>query len=242
MNLNPFFVLEDDPTPARNNQVVRAASLILSSLKFIHALRTETLEPDVFRGTPLCMSQFKRMFGTARLPSESGCMMNTDHESRHIVVLCRGQFYWFDVLKDNYDVGINEKELVANLKAIKQDASDVPIVEVAKSAVGILSTENRRIWADLREILEKSSENNKDALRVLDSALFVVCLDEVSPASSDELATNMLCGTYDIQQGVQCGTCANRWYDKLQIIVCENGSAGVNFEHTGKFYDYFIYI
>ncbi|CAG8481244.1 17884_t:CDS:2 [Funneliformis caledonium] len=233
LNLNPFFVLEDDPTPAKNNQIVRAASLVLSSLKFIHALRNETLEPDVFRGTPLCMSQFKRMFGTARLPSDNGCIMNTDHESRHIVVLCRGQFYWFDVLKENNDVGISEKELVTNLKTIKKDASGVPIVDVAKHAVGILSTENRRIWADLRDILEKSSENNKDALRVLDSALFIVCLDEVSPATGDELATNMLCGTYDIQQGVQCGTCANRWYDKLQIIVCENGSAGVNFEHTG---------
>lgn len=29
------------------------------------------------------------------------------------------------------------------------------------------------------------------------------------------------------------GTCLNRWYDKtLQLIVCENGSAGVNFEHS----------
>ena len=25
----------------------------------------------------------------------------------------------------------------------------------------------------------------------------------------------------------------NRWYDKLQIIVSENGAAGVNFEHAG---------
>lgn len=227
--------MEDDPTPARNNQVIRAASLILSSLKFIHALRAEILEPDYFRGTPLCMSQFNRLFGTARLPTGKGCTMSTSHESRHIVVLCRGQFYWFDVLKENNEVGINERELINNLKAIKEDASDLPVVDIAKNAVGVLSTENRRIWAELRDILEQSSENNKDALKVLDSALFVVCLDEVSPESSDELATNMLCGTYDIQQGVQCGTCSNRWYDKLQIIVCENGSAGVNFEHTGKF-------
>ena len=28
------------------------------------------------------------------------------------------------------------------------------------------------------------------------------------------------------------GTCLNRWYDKLQIIVCANGAAGVNFEHS----------
>ena len=32
---------------------------------------------------------------------------------------------------------------------------------------------------------------------------------------------------------VQCGTCMNRWYDKsLSIIVCQNGAAGINFEHS----------
>lgn len=31
---------------------------------------------------------------------------------------------------------------------------------------------------------------------------------------------------------MQIGTCTNRWYDKLQIIVAQNGTAGVNFEHS----------
>ncbi|CAG8501728.1 13530_t:CDS:2 [Ambispora leptoticha] len=208
LNLNPFFVLEDDPTPARNNQVVRAASLILSSLKFIQALRSETLEPDVFRGTHLCMSQYRRLFGTARLPTENGCKMDTDQNSKHIVVICRSQFYWFDVLNEDNEVAITEKELVANLKTIKQDALELPIIEVAKHAVGILSTENRKTWAGLRKILE-NSESNRDSLKVLDSALFVVCLDEVSPNTGDELANNMLCGSYEIQQAVQIGTCVD---------------------------------
>jgi carnitine O-acetyltransferase len=30
----------------------------------------------------------------------------------------------------------------------------------------------------------------------------------------------------------QAGTCLNRWYDKLQIIVCRKGTAGINFEHS----------
>lgn len=63
LNLNPFFVLEDDPTPARNNQLARASSLIYSSLKFVQAVRSETLEPDVWRNTPLCMNQFRYLFG-----------------------------------------------------------------------------------------------------------------------------------------------------------------------------------
>ena len=55
LNLNPFFLLEDDPTPARNDQVTRAASLTISALSFVRALRREELPPDNFRGKPLCM-------------------------------------------------------------------------------------------------------------------------------------------------------------------------------------------
>lgn len=44
LSLNPFFVLEDDPTPSRGSQLPRAASLILSSLGFIHDYRQGDLE------------------------------------------------------------------------------------------------------------------------------------------------------------------------------------------------------
>ena len=75
LNLNPFFLLEDDPTPARNNQVTRAASLVISALCFVRAVRKEELPPDTIRGSPLCMYQFSRMFGTARVPTDNGCVI-----------------------------------------------------------------------------------------------------------------------------------------------------------------------
>ena len=92
LNLNPFFLLEDDPTPARNNQVTRAASLVISALCFVRAVRKEELPPDTIRGSPLCMYQFSRMFGTARVPTDNGCVIGQDSDSKHMVVLCRGQF------------------------------------------------------------------------------------------------------------------------------------------------------
>lgn len=88
-------------------------------------------------------------------------------------------------------------------------------------------------------------------LDVLDKALFVVCLDDANPETASEQCSNMLCGTYKLDKGVQVGTCTNRYYDKvsayslqsetqadffasqLQIIVAANGAAGVNFEHSG---------
>lgn len=161
--------------------------------------------------------------------------MQSDHTSKHIVVICRSQFYWFDILDDNSDVILTEKGVARNLKAIVRDAENTPILEAAKSAVGVLTTENRRVWASLREVLTRdgTNSNNFECLRIIDTALFILCLDSVSPTTGTELSMNMLCGTTVIEKGVQIGTCTNRWYDKLQIIVCKNGSAGINFEHTG---------
>ncbi|KAI4275353.1 MAG: hypothetical protein LQ337_003298 [Flavoplaca oasis] len=234
LNLNPFFLLEDDPTPARNNQVTRAASLVISALSFVRAVRKEELPPDTLRGTPLCMYQYSRLFSTARIPTESGCQIAQDSGSRHIVVLCKGQFYWFDVMDDNSDIIMTEKDMALNLQVIVDDAEATPIQEAAKGALGVLSTENRKIWAGLRDVLTRDSEsNNAECLSIVDSALFILCLDYTEPKNGAELCGNMLCGTSEVVKGVQIGTCTNRWYDKMQIIVCKNGSAGINFEHTG---------
>jgi carnitine O-acetyltransferase len=234
LNLNPFFLLEDDPTPARNNQVTRAASLVVSALSFVRAVRKEELPPDSIRGTPLCMYQYSRLFGTARVPTENGCHIGQDPESRHLVVLCHGQFYWFDVLDDNSDLIMTEKDMAINLQTIVDDAQETPIQDAAKGALGVLSTENRKVWSGLRDVLTREEgSNNADCLGIVDSALFILCLDYTEPLSGADLCQNMLCGTSQVEKGVQIGTCTNRWYDKLQIIVCKNGSAGINFEHTG---------
>lgn len=234
LNLNPFFLLEDDPTPARNDQVNRAASLVISSLCFVRAVRKEELTPDMVRGTPLDMFQYSRMFGTARVPTDNGCIIGQDSDSKHVVVMCRGQFYWFDVLDMNNDLIMTEKDVAQNLQAIVDDAEQTPIQEAAKGAIGVLSTENRKTWSGLRDVLTREDgSNNAECLSIVDSALFVVCLDYTEPKDVSQLCGNMLCGTNEVIKGVQVGTCTNRWYDKLQIIVCKNGSAGINFEHTG---------
>lgn len=104
----------NDPTPDRGSQLPRAAALVVSSLGFIHDLRAGLLEPDTVRGTPLDMDQYSRLFGTSRIPTDvrlkpslslliylmfpfiqHGCRMEVHPESRHIVVLRRGQFCLF---------------------------------------------------------------------------------------------------------------------------------------------------
>ncbi|EAT90882.2 hypothetical protein SNOG_01233 [Parastagonospora nodorum SN15] len=170
----------------------------------------------------------------AKIPTENGCQIGQDPTSKHIVVMCYGQFYWFDVLDDNNDLIMSEKDVALNLQVIVEDAQEMPIQDAAKGALGVLSTENRKTWAGLRDVLHREEgSNNSDSLNIVDSALFILCLDYTEPQTGADLCMNMLCGTSKVERGVQVGTCTNRWYDKLQIIVCKNGSAGINFEHTG---------
>lgn len=165
LNVNPFFVLEDDPTPSRNNQISRAASLVLGSLKFINALRNGTLEPDMWRGDmALCMNQYKRLFGCARMPTASKDEAFVDDKSKHIVVMCRNQFYWFDVIWEDGVTAITERELVNNLKAIKENAMLATDIEAASQAIGVLTTEHRANWAKLRH---KLVVNNAESLAVV---------------------------------------------------------------------------
>ena len=81
--------------------------------------------------------------------------------------------------------------------------------------MGVLTTENRKIWSKLRTILFQT-RNNEGCLRIVDNGLFMVCLDDATPKNLAELCSNFLCGTYDLQGGVQVGTCTNRWYDKVR--------------------------
>ena len=106
-----------------------------------------------------------------------------------------------------------------------------PSSSSASTSAAGLTSETRPVWHDLRAQLS-TDEGNAESLRVVDSALFVLCLDDDAPATPEAVARTMLHGTYAMRGGVQVGSITNRWYDKMQIIVCANGSCGVNFEHT----------
>jgi carnitine O-acetyltransferase len=158
--------------------------------------------------------------------------MEVHPDSRHVVVIRKGQFCeshgfhndtmaselisdWFDVL-DNQDRPIlNDREIFTNLKAIVKDADTTPANAVAASALGVLTTESRKIWSHLRSELQTSNKNNANSLAVVESALFVVCLDDYEPESVADICGNFLCGSYKLDGGVQVGTCTNRWYDKV---------------------------
>jgi len=156
-----------------------------------------------------------------------------------VAVLCKNQFYYFRALwpDDTWDVAVDEDDIHDILRAIKKHANLMNAEESSRQALGVLSSLPRSSWAKARTALCESSEQNAAALSIIDSALFVLVLDDFAPNDVHELAANMLHGMNlladDETETYQVGSCLNRWYDKLQLIVCEDGKAGCNFEHSG---------
>jgi Choline/Carnitine o-acyltransferase len=90
LNLNPYFVLEEGPDPKiAKDQLHRAASLCFASVKMASSLRNQTLKPDIFKGKPLCMDQFKALFGSSRQPTlNDSDDVHVYNDSTHGKFLC----------------------------------------------------------------------------------------------------------------------------------------------------------
>lgn len=150
-------------------------------------------------------------------------------------MLCKNQFYYFPALwPTSGHVAVDEDDVYDILRAIELHASQTPLQETAGKAIGVLTSLSRSEWADARQELLQAHPKNASALRIIDSALFVLVLDDFVPPNIHAAGANMLHGTtqLDDQDNLQIGTCLNRWYDKLQLIVCKDGTSGINFEHS----------
>lgn len=115
LNLNPFFLLEDDPdSKISKSQIGRAARLAFHSLRLAASLKNQKMKADEFRGTLLCMDQFLSLFGSARIPHVERDVVEVDVDSDHVVVLYRHQFYYFRALwptdgDDEVTVAVSER-------------------------------------------------------------------------------------------------------------------------------------
>ena len=170
-----------------------------------------------------------------------------------MVVLYQNQFYYFFALwpddDDDDDAGdtspkqgtvaVNEADIYDILLAIQTHATcSTDSNENSSNGIGVFTSLPRSQWAVIRqEICDCNEAINIPTLRMIDSALFILVLDDYIPTTIHTAAANMLHGM-NLQSDdrntpqLQIGTCLNRWYDKLQLIVCQDGTSGLIFEHS----------
>ena len=212
-----------------------------------------------------CLAQFRALFGASRVPQYDKDEIYVDKDSNHVAVMCCNQLFHFQALwPQDGDVAVDEGDIGDILQAISIHAHKIhnqnnssssednktTSDESSLSALGVLTSLGRKQWAKAREeMIAYSPTKNTEGFRLVDTALFVLVLDDYIPKNKHEAAANMLHGSYELssseQQSTstevvvgdynkeyQSGSCTNRWYDKLQIIVTADGGAGINFEHS----------
>ncbi|CAK7269240.1 Carnitine O-acetyltransferase mitochondrial [Sporothrix epigloea] len=216
-----FYSHRDDRR--RRDPSKRAAALTTAALEFKKMVDQGTLEPEYMKGVPICMDSYKWMFNCNRIPAHP-----KDHSekhdpaaNKHIAVVRNNRFY--KVMHEVAGRPLNTSELedqfrlVYKLSTAASNAASGPA-----PPVGFLTTENRDVWADARKALIDASPINAESLAVIDSAAFLVCLDEAAPVTFEERAHQYWHGNG-----------SNRWFDKpLQFIICDNGTSGFMGEHS----------
>lgn len=223
---NPFFILEDDPMKNFSpSQEYRAAVLTCSTLRFIVALKQGFLKSDFNPSTnePLTMSPYHNLFSSTVIPENKGLGVKKSLDSKHMIFMSHGQFYSLTVLSENDQIWFSKHELSAIIKKIILDS------ETRKSNVhvGTFTSELKSTWKMARLSLENS---NPEQMNLIDSALFIVCLDhesfDINNDQNDNKIQLVTHGTSRIDKnGIQYGTCVNRYYDKLNIVVTKNATA-----------------
>jgi carnitine O-acetyltransferase len=208
-----FYSHRDDRR--RRNPVNRAAALTTAVLEFKKQVDAGTLEPEYMRKLPISMESYQWMFNACRIPAEQKDypVKYDPNEHKHIVVVRKNQF--FKVMHEVNGQQLNTSELEQQFRRIYEKAEKSP-------AVGILTTENRDVWTKARKTLLAAHASNATALKTIESASFVVCLDDAAPVTLEERAHQYWHGDG-----------SNRWFDKpLQFIVNENGTSGFMGEHS----------
>ncbi len=208
-----FYSHRDDRR--RRNPAKRAAAITTAALEFKKQVDTGTLEPEYMKKLPICMDSYKWMFNASRVAAKPADypVKFEPKDHKHIVAIRKNQV--FKIAHEVNGQQLNTTELEAQFAKVYELAQRVP-------AVGALTSENRDVWTDARKILLDASPKNTAALETIESASFVVCLDDASPVTLEERAHQYWHG--DGQ---------NRWYDKpLQFIVNDNGTSGFMGEHS----------
>lgn len=212
--------------PQEGTQVHRAALVSWFALKFWEALKTETLRADrAANGTRFAMrSQYHRMFNESKIPGEQTDQLRfyfkTEREGcapSHVLVICRGRYFTFDVLDGEGNI-ITAPELESQLRRIGEISDGQP----QGPAVGALTSEHRTVWHRLRKHLIDLHPDNLRHLEVIQSAIFVISLDDASPVTPAEVLRESLFGNATL-----------RWFDKsMTCIIFRNGLIGRNCDHA----------
>jgi len=177
---NPAVMLNFDRN--HETQSSRASSLIRSMTNWWVLMRSGQLKPDVIpsRSTrekeqPLCVEAYFKLLGTVRVPLKKRDELRFFPKSRHVILYRGSRVFSLEV--------IDEENRVLAYKDIKREIERILCMKTEEEVppLSLLTSLPRESWARARNEL---LETNREAMRILDTSLFVLSLDTISPGDT----------------------------------------------------------
>ncbi|XP_033999392.1 uncharacterized protein LOC117493098 [Trematomus bernacchii] len=213
------------PTKATGRtQLGRAAALLWAAAKLYS-------EPMLLEGNvPMENTQQSEIFAASRIPGRSQDEIKLYPDSLHAIVTCAGGVFPVDILGRPSTGGpVSARPFVDIYNQLAQ-VMDQPRAGKLNdpSAICSLSALDRKVWAATREeILGKGGETAA-SLRLMESAVLTLCLEDFNPPS--ELADTL--NAVRLGGGGE-GSLHLRYYDKVvNLVVFKDSTAGMVFEHS----------
>ncbi|XP_004602212.1 peroxisomal carnitine O-octanoyltransferase [Sorex araneus] len=213
--------------PKEGTQLERGSISLWHNLNYWQLLRKEKIPIHKVGSTPLDMNQFRMLFSTCKIPGitrdsiENHFKTESEgHSPTHIVILCRGRIFLFDVLCEGSL--ITSPEILRQLKYIYQKCQSEP----KGPGVPALTSEERTQWAKAREYLISLDPENLKKLEKIQSSLLVFSLEDSSPQATPEDYSQATAMTL-------IGDPTVRWGDKsYNMISFYNGVFGCSCDHA----------
>ncbi|KAK7200056.1 carnitine/choline acetyltransferase [Novymonas esmeraldas] len=224
VNMNAGFVLQHQIAGADTTQAGVASALTYGIACWIHELRTSGLavstEPAAARYD---VSPLLTEFGRSLVPSKETDLLQTTplEKLSHVVVLHDGHPYMVRVFDEHQRV-LDRKLIQKAFELILTITPD----QDNTSPVSVLTAGSRAVWGQAYQELLKTPEN-AEVLRLFQESIIVVCLDSTKWGSDENLAE--AAALHGSKEELE-----NRWYDKHQMIVSEDGQVAFNFEATAS--------
>lgn len=215
------YLIDDDRK--NYNQTFAAAGITVGMLNYHLGLLHGTIPIDMNRDKPQCMHTYNSMFSLNREPGIEidKLVKYQPHESDHIIVTCGYRFYKIpNVLKSNgTELNITIEELQSIFNNIKKESHKL---NNDSYPIGVLTGCERTFWANSRNKILELSNNNKNILKDIESALFVVSIEKGICRTNGQVARDTLHGDG-----------RNRWFDKsFNLIIKEDGDVSILVEHS----------
>ncbi|PVU84639.1 hypothetical protein BB560_007298 [Smittium megazygosporum] len=211
-------------------------------IRLAAAVAKETLPVERVGGKPICMNQYKGLFGVTRIPrTECDEIFKYKGTLTHFILMAKDQLFKIPLLSETgerLEIGDIEKDLFSAIEfcnSLNKSNMEPP--------VGLLTAGNRDRWsvAYAKLTCNPNSPSFKTISDIKTSAFVLSLEDFYSPKAGGQSSWQRL-----VKRGGKVGH--NRWFDKhISYVVDRNGNLGANGEHSpidavvpAKLYNYVV--